>query len=176
MPHTARLLFVMDDVPGDMKNLKQALDIAVESKSIVRVLCVMESLPRADRMLVTALTTGELKARVVARRRQQLQELISTITPDGVDLHVRVRFGSRAKEIVREAVEGDYDLVIKHPEHGRTDPYLSRHCSCPVQLLNTSGSLTPEPCPARPGLLQRLLDRRAGNVTGSRSGAGSFAG
>jgi hypothetical protein len=27
MPHIARLLFVMDDVPGDMKNLKQALDI-----------------------------------------------------------------------------------------------------------------------------------------------------
>ena len=42
MPHTARLLFVMDDVPGDMKNLKQALDLATESKSVVRVLCVME--------------------------------------------------------------------------------------------------------------------------------------
>ena len=176
MPHTARLLFVMNNVPGDMKNLKQALDLATESKSVVRALYVMESLPRADRMLVTALTTGELKARVVARRRQQLQELISTITPDGVDLQARVRFGSRAKEIAREAAEGDYDLVIKHPEQGRTDPYLSRYCSCPVQLLNASGSLMPGSSPARPGLLQRLLDRRAGSVADSRSGAGSFAG
>jgi nucleotide-binding universal stress UspA family protein len=176
MPHIARLLFVMDDVPGDMKNLKQALDIEKERESVVRVLCVMESLPRADRMLVTALTTGELKERVVARRRQQLQELISTITPKGVDLQVKVRFGSRAKEIVREAAEGDYDLVIKHPEHGRTDPYLSRHCSCPVQLLNASGSLTHGSNPKRPGLLQRLLDRRAGCVADTRSGAGSFAG
>jgi hypothetical protein len=91
----------------------------------------METQPRAGRMLVTALTTGELKARVVARRRQQLQELISTITPDGVDLQARVRFGSRAKEIAREAAEGDHDLVIKHPEQqDRSVPVPSLQLPC----------------------------------------------
>ena len=86
MKQSANILFVMDGKPGDTGCLKQAIVIARESNSSLTVLDVMESLPRPARMLVTAMPAGDLKSSVLSRRQDQLEELLTMIKPDAIDM------------------------------------------------------------------------------------------
>ena len=92
MKQSANILFVMDGKPGDTGCLKQAIVIARESNSSLTVLDVMESLPRSARMLVTAMPSGELKDSILAKRQDQLKELLMMIKPDNVGTDWNFRF------------------------------------------------------------------------------------
>ena len=175
MKQSANILFVMGGKPGDTSCLKQAIVIARESNSSLTVLDVMESLPRSARMLVTAVPPGELKDSILAKRQDQLEELLTMIKPDAVDMRVRVRFGNRAKQIASEAAGGRHDVVVKCPEKGRTDRYLSSHCICPVQLLKSDGSLVSGQSLRSLGSLRAVRDKLVGDI-GIQTGTHTFAG
>jgi len=62
---------------------------------------------------------------------------------DKADIHTRIRVGNPAKEIIREAEEGSYDLVIvgSQPTHklltrllGTTTEWVVSHAPCPVLI------------------------------------------
>ena len=64
-------------------------------------------------------------------------------TLDTADVRTRIRVGNPAKEIIREAEEGNYDLVIvgSRPTHklltrllGTTTEWVVSHTSCPVLI------------------------------------------
>lgn len=135
MKRLASILYVIDGDLSNMNVLDEVKFLAKEHQASLTLLDVIESLHRTDRMAITYMPTGEIRNRIVAKRLNQLEELISMIGQDNDDLRPRVLFGKRAREIAREAAEGGYDLVIKTPEKGRTDKYLLRNCKCPLWLL-----------------------------------------
>ena len=176
MKQSANILFVMGGKPGDTSCLRQAIVIAKESNSSLTVLDVMESLPRSARMLVTAMPAGELRNSVLSKRQDQLEELLSMIKPDAVDMRVRVRFGNRAREVAREAADGGHDVVVKCAERGRTDRYLSNNCNCPVQLLKSDGSLVSGESLRSLGSLRAVKDKLVRGDMGAQTGIHTFAG
>ena len=69
-------------------------------------------------------------------------ELEQTADPDGLDVHVRTRRGSPARELAAIAAEQDADaLVIGAPSRswrrisGSVPGWLARHASCPVIVV-----------------------------------------
>lgn len=176
MKQSANILFVMGGKSGDTSCLRQAIVIARETNSSLTVLDVMESLPRSARMLVTAMPAGELKNSMLTKRQDQLEELLTMIKPDAVDMRVRVRFGNRAKEVAREAADGGHDVVVKCSEKGRIDRYLSSNCMCPVQLLKSDGSLVSGESLRSLGSLRAVKDKLVGGDIGIQAGAHTFAG
>ena len=145
---SANILYVMSEGPDNIKVLGQLIKLAKQHHARLTLLDVIDSLPPSRRMLITSVPPGELRNIVVENRLEQLETLVSRIGSDGVELRSHVRFGGHAKEIVRAAAEGGYDLVIKSPEKGGVDRYLMRRCHCPVWLLtpeeyDASGQLIP---------------------------------
>ena len=176
MKRIASILYVMGSRPGDIKDLEQAIVLAKESQARVTVLDIVESLPPASRMLITAVPSGELKNSVLAGRQEQLEGLLSMIRPDGVDLRVRVLFGNRAREISHEATAGSYDVVVKQQETGRIDKYLSRNCSTSLQLLKSDGSLASGESLESLGFVRDVKPEQARDHIGLQARAHTFAG
>ena len=143
MSTLSNILYVMGSDQGDIRDLKQALVLAEESQATVTVLDTIEALPRSARMLVTSVPTDEIRKTVLAQRLDMLEGLLATLRPDAVDIRIRVRFGKRAREIVSEAAEHAYDVLIKYPDKGGTDRQLYKRCNCPLQLLNHEDYMTP---------------------------------
>ncbi len=166
----------MGSSPGDIKDLEQAIVLAKESQARVTVLDILDSLPPASRMLITAVPSGELKNSVLAGRQQQLEGLLAMIRPDGVDLRIRVLFGNRVREISHEATAGSYDVVVKPQEMGRIDKYLSRNCSISLQLLKSDGSLASGESLKSLGFVQAVKPEQASDPIGLPPRAHTFAG
>jgi hypothetical protein len=91
-------------------------------------------------------------------------------------MRVRVRFGNRAKEVAREAADGAHDVVVKCPERGRIDRYLANNCICPVQLLNSDGTLVSGESLRSLGALNAVKDKLVRNDMGVQTGVHTFAG
>ena len=140
MKRITNILYIMDSEMSGMQALEHVMLLARDHRANVTLLDVIEKLPSSTRMLVTAMPTGDLKNNVIRKQSRQLEELASMLECGPVELRTRVLFGNPAKEIVREATDGGYDLVIKRPGRSRTDNYLLRNCRCPVLLLK------PEDC------------------------------
>lgn len=85
--------------------------------------------------MITCMPINELKNRTLQNRLVQLEALISIIESRSRKLRARTSFGNRAKEIVSEATQGNYDLVIKRSEKGSTDRRVLGNCLCPVWVL-----------------------------------------
>ena len=146
------MLYVMSRDLNNIKILGQVIKFAKEHTASLTVLDVIDSLPRASRMLITAVPTADLRDNLVSTRLDEIEALVSRIGSDAIALQPRVRFGDRATEIVRAAADGAYDLVIKNPGRRRTDRNLLRNCSCPVWLLepdnyDAAGQLITSRCP-----------------------------
>ena len=135
MMRSTSILYVMSGGLHNIKTIGQVMMFANIHQASLTLLEVIDSLPPSTRMLITAEFTADLRDRLVRNRLGQLEALVSRIRQDSGELRSRVRFGSHAKEIEREAAEGGYDLVIKKSQQGRTDKHLLRNCNCPVWLL-----------------------------------------
>ena len=152
MTLSTNMLYVMSRDLNNIKILGQVIKLAKERKASLTVLDVIDSLPRANRMLITAVPTADLRDNLVSCRLGELEALVSRFGSDANALQPRVTFGDRATEIVREAADGAYDLVIKNPGRRRTDRDLLQNCSCPVWLLkpddyDAAGQLIASRCP-----------------------------
>ena len=135
MMGSTNILYVMNGDQDNIKVLGQLVDLAKEHHARLTLLDVIDSLPPSSRMLITSISTGDLRNMVVENRLEQLETLVSRIGSDGIELRAHVLFGNHSKEIARAAAEGRYDLVIKRPENVSADRYLMRRCHCPVWLL-----------------------------------------
>ena len=134
------ILYIMDDEMSGMKALEYVMLLARDHRAKVTLLDVIEKLPSSTRMLVTAMSPGDLRDIAIHKKSHQLEELASRMDCGSCKLRTQVLFGNPVKEIVSAATDGGYDLVIKRPGKNRTDNYLLRNCKCPVLLLK------PEDC------------------------------
>ncbi len=137
MKQIEKVLYVIDDDLEGMETLRRVLLMAEELGWQLTLFNVIESSGSSARMLVTLVSPDELKARIVASRKLQLEALISMVTHDSCDLKARVAFGNRAKEIKREFANDGYDLLIKRGENNSIDKFLLKNCDQPVWLLSS---------------------------------------
>ena len=174
-----KILYVMNADPDNIKVLGQVIKFAGERRASVTVLDVIDSLPPTSRMLITSVPAGDLRDSLVRSRLDQLETLIARLGSDAVELRPRVLFGKHAKQIVSEANDGGYDLVIKSPESGGADRYLLKHCHCPVWLLlpgdyDAAGQLLPSHGPEL-AVANDTLPPRFSPPTGSGHRTGWFS-
>ena len=135
MRHNAKVLYVMDGDFSEFETLKQVLDLAEEYRLELTFFDIVQKIERPARFLITSMPFSDLRDRVLRKRLGQLEALISMINHRSCKLRARTSFGDRAKEIVTEAREGNYDLVIKRCEKGSSDKRVLRNCQCPVWVL-----------------------------------------
>ncbi len=151
MKQIDRVLYVMDDSIEGMVTLKQVLLTAVERGWRLTLFSVIDSLG-SDRMLLTCASYNDLKARILRKRRLQLEALISMVAHNFRQLTASVSLGHRAREILQEYTQGRYDLLIKPCENDSTDKFLLKHCDESVWLLKPDdftnmGEFIPENLP-----------------------------
>ena len=124
--------------------LEQAVILAKSNKAKLKVVDVIEGLPREMRVLITVKSPPELQELVINERRNQLEQLIEPIRKDGVNVCAKVLIGTPFLEIIREVVRDKHDLVIKTARgrgglkeilFGSTAMHLMRKCPCPVWII-----------------------------------------
>ncbi len=140
MKQIDRVLYILDDSLDSMAALRQVMLVARERGWRLTLFSVIDSIGSSARMLVTCTAPSELKARILDKRRRQLEALISMITNNPGQLNASVSFGNRAKEIHREFSQGSYDLLVKQVENNSTDNYLAKHCDQALWLLQPGDS------------------------------------
>lgn len=132
---SAKVLYVLDDGLDGIDTLKQVLAMAEVNRWNLTLFGVVESVRAGSGMLLTCMSPDQLESRELQKRLAQIEALISIIRHDYCCLHGRASFGNRAREILREASNGRYDLVIKYWRDDSTDRKLERGCQPPVWLL-----------------------------------------
>ena len=135
MKHQARVLYVMDDDFSEFETLKQVLDLAREYQLELTLFDIARTVAASDRFMITSMPLNDLRDRTLRNRLGRLEALISMIDSRSCKLRARTSLGKRAQEIISEAAQGNYDLVIKRREKGSTDKRVSRECQCPVWVL-----------------------------------------
>ncbi len=86
----------------------------------------------------------ELRQELGKKAGEMLEEHASVLKEAGLDVEARVRFGNAASEIIREAQEGGYDMVVMG-SHGRgilsgfllgsVSNRVVHHARCPVLIV-----------------------------------------
>ena len=124
--------------------LERAVTLAKNNKAKLKVVEVVEELPREMRMLITVMTPLELQKIVIKERKDQLEQLIGPTRKDGVNVCAKVLIGTPFLEIIREVLRDKHDLVIKTARgkgglkeilFGSTAMHLMRKCPCPVWVI-----------------------------------------
>lgn len=124
--------------------LERGISLALKNKARLTVVDVLEDLPGNLKLYITQFSPEELLASVVKERSKQLEAFIAPAKKAGVDADFKIFTGKRFIEIIREAIRGDYDLVMttaagKQEPHLRifdnTTLHLLRKCPMPVWVV-----------------------------------------
>lgn len=157
---------------------ERALELAAAVAPRARALEVLEPLPPAGSEAVDPALL-ELGEQVRAARAGQLGAMAADWAARGLAVSSRVTWGTPSIEVIREALAGDHDLVIKvargrpqlgWPLFGSVAQHLVRKCPAPVWLLAPERPLVPrrvlavvnaEPDAPEPGALDLRVLRLA---------------
>ena len=144
MKRFKNILLFAGSESGKDAALEQAVILAKRNKAKLKVVDVIEGLPREMRVLITVKSPPELQELVINERRNQLEQLIEPMRKDGVNVCAKVLIGTPFLEIIREVVRDKHDLVIKTARgrgglkeilFGSTAMHLMRKCPCPVWVI-----------------------------------------
>jgi nucleotide-binding universal stress UspA family protein len=123
---------------------KRAATIAKNNKAKLKVVEVIEELPRGTRMLITTMHLADIQKAIIKERLGELEHLIAPIRDEGIRVIAKVVCGTPFLEIIKEVLRGKHDLVIKTAggkgklkEHlfGSISMHLMRKCPCPVWVI-----------------------------------------
>jgi nucleotide-binding universal stress UspA family protein len=124
--------------------LKRAVTIAKNNKAKLKVVEVIEELPRGTRMLITTMHLADIQEAIIKERLTKLEHLIAAIRVEDIRVTAKVVCGTPFIEIIREVLRDKHDLVIKTARgkgglkdvlFGSTAMHLMRKCPCPVWVI-----------------------------------------
>jgi len=124
--------------------LEQALTLVKRNKAKLKIVDVIEDLPREIRVRITVKSALETQELVINKRKNTLEQLIKPMRKDGVYVCAKVLIGTPFLEIIREVLRDKHDLVIKTARgkgglkeilFGSTAMHLMRKCPCPVWVI-----------------------------------------
>lgn len=146
-----RFLNILVAIDGDHTPqvvLARAARLAKQNGASIRLVAVVEDLPWYTRLVLP--TAEELQSLIVRKRVEFLEHLAGRLHQDGVAASSTVLRGHQHVEMIREVLDGGYDLLMKEAESnenvlfGSTDMHLLRDCPCPVWLVNPNQGDRPE--------------------------------
>jgi len=86
----------------------------------------------------------ELREELDKRAEEMLSESAKPLRDTGLDVQPKIRFGNSAAEVLQEAEEGDYDMIVMG-SHGRgalggfllgsVSNRVAHHAKCPVLIV-----------------------------------------
>ncbi|MDI6873789.1 universal stress protein [Candidatus Solincola sp.] len=146
-----RVLLPVDGSETSKKAVDFAVRLLEKSGCRVTLLAVVEEPAYAafwsDGMIAPEVVLPppeELRGELEKRAGRMLEESSTPVKEAGLEVETLVRFGSAASEILREAEEGGYDLVIMG-SHGRgvlggfllgsVSNRVVHHARCPVLIV-----------------------------------------
>lgn len=86
----------------------------------------------------------EMREELDAKAEEMLAESTAPLRDAGIEVQAKVRFGNPASEIIQEAEEGGYDMVLMGSHgHGALGKFLlgsvsnrvAHHAKCPVLIV-----------------------------------------
>ena len=152
MPWKNVLVYV-DGRPESAAGLNEGLRLAHHAGGQLLALDVVHYLPTRFPSGLLALREVEILALMIEQRREQLQEELEGLMERAL-LDVKVTHGSPPAEIIKQAVHGRHDLVVKSARgrdashstsFGSIGLHLVRKCPVPVLLLQPGPSALREP-------------------------------
>jgi universal stress protein E len=140
----SNILLIADDGTDNSVALKRAVTLARNNQAHLTICAVIDAVPGDTQMAVTAVKPTELQSIAVSENRDWLDELVKSVSADGVPLEAKVLIGKPFIETIRQVLENNHDLIIKRAEDigdlrgmffGSTDMHLMRKCPCPVWII-----------------------------------------
>ncbi len=144
MKRFKNILLVAGGESWEEAALKRAVTLAKNNQAQLKVVEVIEELPREMWMLVTVFHPADIQEAAIKERLTQLEHLISSIRKEGIQVTAKVLIGTPFLEIIREVLRNKHDLVMKTARgkgglkevlFGSTAMHLMRKCPCPVWVI-----------------------------------------
>ncbi|ADJ28111.1 universal stress protein [Nitrosococcus watsonii] len=141
MKEIRNILLALDGKYQRQALIAQVAAVAESRGARVTLLSVLESPPSRQEV---GMASSELQQLMTEERAERLQAIASELEQHGVQVTVKVVQGKAFMEIIREALKGKYDLVMKPAESessvrsmlfGSTDMQLLRMCPAPVWVI-----------------------------------------
>lgn len=153
MPYWNNVLVYADGRPDSELALAEALRLVESTGGRATVLDVLHNLPARIPTGLLAMDQAELLGLMLEQRREQLDEDVERLRVSS-RVSVRVTHGSPAFELVRQAVRGKHDLIVKAARgrdvkrmtsFGSTALHLVRKSPVPVMLMSPNRALLEAP-------------------------------
>jgi nucleotide-binding universal stress UspA family protein len=126
----------------DLAAVDRAASLARRNRARLTVCTVIDEIPAAAGMLITAIPTQEILAQAVDVQRERLEALAAPLREGGIGVAVKVAVGRPSMEIVRQVLRDGHDLVVMAAEgdlvgrlFGSTSLHVMRKCPCPVWVV-----------------------------------------
>lgn len=144
------ILLALDPESEELTALVRAIALARQNRASLHVLVVLEHLPLDDlplgtRTLIGILDRDELRDMIVHRQRVRLQNALSVLCTEGLDVSTSVEWSDTPfLTIAHRVLRRGHDLLIKAAEQATgprallfhpTDRHLMRNCPCPVWMM-----------------------------------------
>lgn len=124
--------------------LKRAVTIARNNKAKLKVVEVIEKMPREMQMLITSMHLADLQEVAITEQSRQLERIIAPIRDEGIQITAKVLIGTPFIEIIKEVLRNRHNLLMKTAKgkgglkeilFGSTAMHLMRKCPCPVWVI-----------------------------------------
>lgn len=150
MKRIKRILLAIDGTYDRQAFIDAAATVATDTEAEVTVLRVFDSPPDAPG---GSAESADLKQWISEDNLSHLNEVASEFAKRDIQVTTKQSSGKPYLEIIREALRGDYDLIMKPAERkatvksilfGGTDMQLFRMCPCPIWVFKPtlSGELS----------------------------------
>jgi nucleotide-binding universal stress UspA family protein len=153
MPYWNNVLVYADGRPESELALAEALRLVESAGGRATVLDVLQHLPARIPTGLLAMEHVELLGLMIEERREQLDEDVERLRVSA-RVSIRVTHGNAAFELVRQAVRGKHDLIVKAARgrdlkhmtsFGSTALHLVRKSPVPVMLMSPNRALLEAP-------------------------------
>ncbi len=136
--------------------LARGATLAQRNQARLTVIDVVEEAPGEAFRLLPSGSPMELPDYIMARRSQDLEQLIAPLRQKGIQVDLKVLPGTPFLEIIRQVLRNRHDLLMTTAEgqsrlkemlFGSTTMHLLRKCPCPVWVMK----------PTQPSHYHRIL-------------------
>ena len=138
MKKIRRILLAIDGTYDRQAFIGEVATVATDAGAQVTLLSVLDT-PSGDQEMSTE--SSDLQRWMTEDNLEQMQDISSELAKREIKVSIKQSNGKPYLEIIREALSGGYDLVMKPPESrttaktllfGGTDMQLFRMCPCPM--------------------------------------------